>query len=417
MRAMPMKVVLMSREYPPEVYGGAGVHVAYLAAELARFVDVEVRCFGAQRPETGPGEPRVRAFGDPTAGPGAPHNAGTLQTISINLAMAAGLDDASVVHSHTWYANLGAHAAKLLYDIPHVMTCHSLEPKRLWKAEQLGAGGHALSSFCERTAVEAADGVIAVSGQMRLDVLECYPAVDPGRVHVIHNGVDAEEYRPDPDIDTLDRHGIDPASPAVVFVGRITRQKGITHLLDAAKEMDPSAQLVLCASAPDTPGLAAEMADKVAKLQDWRPGIIWIPEPLPRREVVQIMSHATVFCCPSIYEPLGIVNLEAMACEAAVVATATGGIPEVVDDGVTGLLVPYDPVAGGEAGGVGPADPVQFAHDIAERLNVLIADPARATAMGKAGRRRVIEQFSWEAAARATIAVYESVGGLNIPLP
>jgi starch synthase len=411
MRDRPVKVVLMSREYPPEVYGGAGVHVAYLAAELARTLAVEVRCFGGQRPPTGPGEPRVLAFGDPTAGPGAPRNAATLQTLSINLSMAAGLDDASVVHSHTWYANLGAHAAKLLYAIPHVMTCHSLEPKRLWKAEQLGAGGHALSSFCERTAIEAADRVIAVSGQMRLDVLECYPAVDPQRVTVVHNGVDPREYHPDPDIDALERHGIDPDSPAVVFVGRITRQKGITHLLDAAEEIDPAAQLVLCASAPDTPGMAAEIAEKVAKLRDWRPGVIWIAEPLPRPEVIQIMSHATVFCCPSIYEPLGIVNLEAMACEAAVVATATGGIPEVVEDGVTGLLVPYDPVDPGTSGAVGPANPAQFAHDIAERVNELVAHPARAAAMGKEGRRRVIDHFSWEAAARKTIEIYEAVIG------
>ena len=409
MHGVFVKVVLMSREYPPEVYGGAGVHVAYLAAELARSVPVEVRCFGAQRPESRPGEPVVKAFGDPTAGPGAPHNAGTLQILSINLSMAAGLDDASVVHSHTWYANLGGHAAKLLYGLPHVMTCHSLEPKRLWKAEQLGAGGHALSSFCERTGIEAADAVIAVSGQMRLDVLECYPAVDPERVVVIHNGVDPEEYKPDHNIDALERHGIDPATPSVVFVGRITRQKGITHLLDAAEDIDPGAQLVLCASVPDTPGLAAQIAEKVARLQDWRPGVIWVPEPLPRREVIQIMSHATVFCCPSIYEPLGIVNLEAMACEAAVVATATGGIPEVVDDGVTGLLVPYDPVAPGPSGEVGPSDPAQFARDIAERVNVLVADPARADAMGRAGRRRVIEQFSWEAAARRTIDIYEAV--------
>lgn len=404
-----MKVVLMSREYPPEVYGGAGVHVAYLAAELARSVPVEVRCFGAQRPEAGPGEPVVQAFGDPTAGPDAPHHARILQTLSINLSMAAGLDGASVVHSHTWYANLGAHAAKLLYGIPHVMTCHSLEPKRLWKAEQLGAGGHALSSFAERTAIEATDMVIAVSGQMRLDVLECYPGVDPSRVVVIHNGVDAEEYQPDRDTDALERHGIDPALPSVVFVGRITRQKGITHLLDAAAKIDPVAQLVLCASAPDTPGMAAEIAEKVAKLQDWRSGVVWIAEPLPRREIVQILSHATVFCCPSIYEPLGIVNLEAMACEAAVVATATGGIPEVVEDGVTGLLVPYDPVDPGPNGLVGPADPAQFARDIADRVNEVIADPARAGAMGRAGRRRVIEQFSWEAAARKTIDVYSAL--------
>ena len=395
----------MTREYPPEVYGGAGVHVAYLAAELARSIPVEVRCFGAQRPGAAPGAPVVKAYGEPNAGPAAPSYAGMLQTLSINLSMAAGMDDASIVHSHTWYANLGGHAAKLLYTIPHVMTSHSLEPKRLWKAEQLGAGGHALSSFAERTAIEAADTLIAVSDQMRLDILECYPAVDPQRVVVIHNGVDPQEYWPDPAIDALERHGIDPAHPSVAFVGRITRQKGITHLLDAAEEMDPAAQLVLCASAPDTPGMAAEIAAKVARLQDWRPGVVWIAEPVPRRDVVQILSHATVFCCPSIYEPLGIVNLEAMACEAAVVATATGGIPEVVEDGVTGLLVPFEPNPAGD----GPSDPATFAHDIAERVNTLIADPGRAAQMGKAGRRRVIEHFSWESSARKTIDVYEAL--------
>ena len=403
----------MTREYPPEVYGGAGVHIAHLAAGLARRIDVEVRCFGAPRPATGGGPApagaggslEVRSYGSPTAGRDAPQHLATLGTISINLAMAAGLEGASVVHSHTWYANLGGHAAKLLYSIPHVMTSHSLEPKRAWKAEQLGAGGHALSSFCERTAIEAADGIIAVSGQMRQDILECYPAVDPGRVVVIHNGVDPQEYRPDPGTDVLERYGVDPTRPSVVFVGRITRQKGITHLLDAAADFHPAAQLVLCASAPDTPAIAAEMESKVAALLNHRSGVVWIPDMLPQREVVQFLSHATVFCCPSIYEPLGIVNLEAMACEAAVVATATGGIPEVVEEDVTGLLVPYEPALHG----AGPADPARFASAIAERVNELVADPVRARAMGVAGRRRVVEHFSWDAAAFATIALYESL--------
>lgn len=404
-----MKPVLMTREYPPEVYGGAGVHVAHLAAALARSIDVEVRCFGAERPAPGPELARlaVQAYGNPTAAAGSPRYLPTLETISVNLSMAAGLDDASVVHSHTWYANLGGHAGKLAFGIPHVMTSHSLEPKRAWKAEQLGAGGHALSSFCERTAIEAADAVIAVSAGMRDDILECYPTVDPGRVAVIHNGVDPQEYRPDPATDVLERLGVDPARPSVVFVGRITRQKGITHLLDAAAAFDPAAQLVLCASAPDTPLIAAETAAKIAALQEERTGVVWLPDMLALSEVAQLLSHASVFVCPSIYEPLGIVNLEAMACGAAVVATATGGIPEVVDEGVTGLLVPFEAAPGGG----GPADPVQFAADLAERVNRLLADPAAASAMGRAGRQRVIEHFSWEAAAAKTIDLYRSVGG------
>jgi starch synthase len=398
-----VKAVLMTREYPPEVYGGAGVHVAHLAAVLATRIPVEVRCFGAPRPEV-PGAPAVRAYGNPAAGPTAEQYLATLQTMAINLTMAAGLEEASLVHSHTWYANLGGHAGKLAYGIPHVMTSHSLEPKRTWKAEQLGAGGHSLSSFCERTAIEAADAVIAVSAQMRLDILECYPQVAPERVVVIHNGVDPAEYRPDPATDVLERYGIDPGRPSVVFVGRITRQKGITHLLDAAVSFDPAAQLVLCASAPDTPAIAGETAAKVAALQATRSGVVWIPDMLPRREVVQLLSHATLFCCPSIYEPLGIVNLEAMACEAAVVATATGGIPEVVEDGVTGLLVPFE-----SGGGLGPVDPLRFAADLAGRVNELVADPGRARAMGLAGRHRVVEHFSWEACGATTIALYESL--------
>lgn len=401
-----MKVTIMTREYPPEVYGGAGVHVDYLTRALAGRIEVEVRCFGAPREHPVPGL-SVQAYGSAAAGPDAPSNAGTLQTVSINLAMAAGLDATSLVHSHTWYANLGAHAGKLLYGVPHVMTSHSLEPKRSWKAEQLGAGGYAFSSFCERTAIEAADAVIAVSGQMRRDILECYPVLDPSRVHVIHNGVDFGEYRRDPGVDVLQRYGVDPDRPSVVFVGRITRQKGMTHLLDAAAAFDPAAQLVLCASSPDTPEIAAEIESKVAALAAARSGVTWVGESLARRDVIQFLSHATVFCCPSIYEPLGIVNLEAMACEAAVVATATGGIPEVVEEGVTGLLVPYEPTAAGD----GPVDPARFAGDIADRVNQLVADPRRARAMGLAGRRRVEEHFSWEVAATRTIALYESVLG------
>jgi starch synthase len=307
------------------------------------------------------------------------------------------------VHSHTWYANLGGHVAKLVHGAPHVATVHSLEPLRPWKAEQLG-GGYALSSFCERTALEAADAVVAVSEGMRRDVLECYPAIDPARVEVVYNGVDADEYRPDRGTDVLERHGVDPGRPSVVFVGRITRQKGVPHLLRAALQVDPEAQLVLCAGQPDTPEIAAEVTGLMEQVRAQRGNVVWLQEMLPKREVIQLLSHATLFVCPSVYEPLGIVNLEAMACEAAVVASAVGGIVEVVEEGVTGLLVPFEAVADGSAE---PADPEGFAADLAARINELLGDPARAAAMGEAGRRRVVERFSWPAIARETVAVYE----------
>jgi starch synthase len=312
------------------------------------------------------------------------------------------------VHSHTWYANFGGHLAKLLYGIPHVATAHSLEPLRPWKAEQLG-GGYALSMFCERTAIENADAVIAVSRGMGDDILACYPAVDPDRVHVIYNGIDTEEYSPDPRTDVLERHGVDPGRPSVVFVGRITRQKGVEHLLEAAGSFDPAAQLVLCAGAPDTPELGAEVARRVDGLKAQRDGVIWIDEMLPKPDIIQLLSHATVFACPSIYEPLGIVNLEAMACEAAVVATATGGIVEVVVDGETGLLVPFEPSNDGVRT---PVDPPGFAAAIAERVNALVRDPERAEAMGKAGRQRVLEHFAWPAIAEQTAALYRQVAGV-----
>jgi starch synthase len=288
-----------------------------------------------------------------------------------------------------------------------VATVHSLEPMRPWKAEQL-AGGYAVSSFCERTALEAADAIIAVSREQARDVLACYPAVDPARVSVIYNGIDSERYRPDAGTAALVRHGIDPARPSVAFVGRITRQKGVTYALDAALQFDPSAQFVLCAGAPDTAEIAAEIEAKVDRVRAERGNIIWIDRMLAREEVVQIVSHATVFLCPSIYEPLGIVNLEAMACETAVVATRTGGIPEVVEDGVTGLLVPFEPRADGTRD---PVDPARFACDIAERVNELLAAPERAREMGEAGRARAIELFSWEAIARETAALYETLAG------
>ena len=396
-----MRVAVLTREYPPEVYGGAGVHVEYLTRELAKLAQVDVHCWGSARAPSLDG-PTVHAYDawDALAGE-APH-AAALQAVSIDLAMAAGVEGAAIAHSHTWYANMAGHLAKLTYDIPHVATVHSLEPLRPWKAEQLG-GGYAVSSWCERTSLEAADHVIAVSQEHRRDLLACYPAVDPDRVSVIYNGIDATAYRRDPTTDALERHGIDPSRPSVVFVGRITRQKGLAHLLDAAAAIDPDAQLVLCTGAPDTPEIAAEITATVARVRAERGNVVWVQQMLSKAEIAQILSHASVFVCPSIYEPLGIVNLEAMACEAPVVATATGGIPEVVEDGVTGLLVPFEPVADASRA---PADPARFAADIASRVNELLADPARAEAMGQAGRNRAVENFDWGAIAMQTLDVY-----------
>jgi alpha-maltose-1-phosphate synthase len=373
-----LRVGLLTREYPPEVYGGAGVHVEYLARELARLVDVTVHCQGADRPTAVAHRPWERLAGSNPA----------LQTLSTDLSMVAALDSVDLVHSHTWYANQAGHLASLLYDVPHVMTMHSLEPLRPWKAEQLG-GGYRLSSWAERDAVQSATAVIAVSEGMRADLLEAYPAVDPGRVRVIHNGIDAQEYAPDPGTDVLERHGVDPQRPSVVFVGRITRQKGVPVLLHAAADLDPGVQLVLCAGQPDTPELGEEVTRLVEELQRTRQGVIWIQGMLERREVIQLLSHATVFVCPSVYEPLGIVNLEAMACGSAVVASKVGGIPEVVVDGETGLLVP-------------PDDPAS----LAVALNELARDPERAAAMGRAGRERAVAEFDWSAIAARTAELY-----------
>lgn len=389
-----MRVALLTREYPPEVYGGAGVHVEYLGRELERLVDLSVYCWGADRE----GATAYRPW-DALAGP-APHMA-ALQAVSIDLEMAAGTEGADIVHSHTWYAQLGGHLAKLVHGIPHVTTVHSLEPLRPWKAEQLG-GGYALSRFCEQVALEGADAVIAVSEDSRRDILACYPRIDESRVQVVYNGIDADEYRPDPGTDVLERFGVDPHRPSVVFVGRITRQKGVPHLVRAALDFDPSAQLVLCAGAPDTPEIGAEVAAGVGRLQETRDGVVWIDEMLPKPDVIQLLSHATVFACPSIYEPLGIVNLEAMACEAAVVASATGGIVEVVEDDATGFLVPLEQAPGS----IDPVDPDAFAAAFAERVNELVTQPEVAAEMGRAGRRRAIEHFSWPAIAERTVSVY-----------
>jgi starch synthase len=391
------RVDLLTREYPPDVYGGAGVHVEYLARELRALADVRVHCFGGPRAEAG-----VTGYAEP---PGLAGANPALVTMGVDLEMAAGAAGTDLVHSHTWYANLAGHTAKLLHGVPHVVTTHSLEPLRPWKAEQLG-GGYALSSWCERTAIEAADAVIAVSAGMRRDVLAAYPAVDPDRVRVVYNGIDTIEYAPDPRTDVLDRLGIDPDRPSVVYVGRITRQKGLPYLLRAAASLPPDTQLVLLAGAPDTPEIAAEVTALADGLRSTRTGVVWVQAMLPKHEVVQVLTHATVFVCPSIYEPMGIVNLEAMACETAVVATATGGIPEVVAAGETGLLVGIEQV--GDGSGT-PVDPDRFVADLAVALSTLVGDPERAAAMGRAGRRRAVEHFSWAAIAGQTMDVYRSV--------
>jgi alpha-maltose-1-phosphate synthase len=383
-----MRVAVLTNEYPPTIYGGAGVHVDFLVRELRRLADVDVHCFGAPRPGATAHVPPAELAGANAA----------LRTLAIDVEMAAAVSGADVVHSHTWYANLGGHLTSLLHGIPHVVTAHSLEPLRPWKAEQLG-GGYAVSSWAERTAYEAAAAVIAVSHGMRGDVLAAYPAIDPARVHVVHNGVDTDFYAPDPATDVVERLGIDPARPYVLYVGRITRQKGLPHLLAAAHRLDPGVQLVLCASAPDTPQIAEEVAKGVADLGAERGGgVFWIEEMLPRPEIVQLLTHATAFCCPSVYEPLGIVNLEAMACGTAVVASDVGGIPEVVVDGETGFLAHYE-----------PAQAPEFEAALADGLNALVRDPARAAAMGAAGRARAVEHFAWDAIARETLAIYASL--------
>ncbi|MET7946254.1 glycogen synthase [Micromonospora sp. NPDC005324] len=394
----PLRVDLLTREYPPEVYGGAGVHVEYLARELRRLADVRVHCFGLPRTEQG-----VTAYPEP---PGLTGANAALRTMGVDLEMAAGAAGTDVVHSHTWYANLAGHTAKLLHGVPHVVTAHSLEPLRPWKAEQLG-GGYALSSWIERTAMEAADAVIAVSGGMRNDVLTAYPRIDPDRVRVVYNGIDTIQYAPDHGTDVLDRLGVDPSRPSVVYVGRITRQKGLPYLLRAARELPADTQLVLLAGAPDTAEIAAEVEGLVAELRANRSGVVWVAEMLPKPEVIQVLTHATVFACPSIYEPMGIVNLEAMACETAVVATATGGIPEVVADDETGLLVPIEQVTDGSGT---PLEPEKFVADLASAINTLLADPARTARFGQAGRRRAVQHFSWDAIARQTLDIYRSVG-------
>ncbi|MEV5050349.1 glycogen synthase [Arthrobacter sp. LAR12-1-1.1] len=391
----------MTKEFPPEIYGGAGVHVAELSRVLAQRVDLQVRAFGAPR-EPGYHGATVTSYSVPDDLGSA--NA-AIQTLGVDLRIVPDIAGADLVHSHTWYANMAGHIASLLHGIPHVLSAHSLEPLRPWKAEQLG-GGYAVSSWVEKTAYEAAAAIIAVSEGMRQDILRSYPDVDPAKVKVVHNGIDVSQWNRDESDDIIRPLGIDPERPSVVFVGRNTRQKGVPYLLRAAAKLPADVQLVLCLGAADTPELAAETARLIEELQSQRSGVILIERMLPRNEVIQVLSHATAFACPSIYEPLGIVNLEAMACGAAVVASATGGIPEVVEHGKTGLLVPIEQVTDGT--GI-PLDPEKFVTDFAEALIEVVSDPARARAMGEAGRRRAEEHFSWESITETTLEVYRSV--------
>jgi starch synthase len=450
-----MRVGLMTREYPPYVYGGAGVHVEYLSREMARQIEVEVHAWGEQ-PKEEQSDPRGEPCEEPPEGlevhfeqPWEAISNGTtqkfkgaLEALSLNLLEQLHLDKLDVIHTHTWYVSMAGFLAKKLYNIPFVLTTHSLEPLRAWKAEQLGSG-YALSSWMERTAILDADAVIAVSQGTRTDILKAYPDVDPAKIHVIYNGIDLQQYQYTPRQEALLKYGVDPMKPYVLFVGRITRQKGVTHLVDAIKYLPPGTQVVLCAGAPDTPEIADEMRAKVEAARATTPGsqpamvavesdgvsnppghatasgdptgtghnIVWIEQMVSKQEAIQLYSHCAVFCCPSVYEPFGIINLEAMACRAPVVASATGGILEVVVDDAraakdsieqTGYLVPFE----ADPATTFPADPEQFSHDLAEKLNELLADPAKARELGEAGRRRVEAQFSWKAIAQQTIDLY-----------
>ncbi|HEY7044241.1 MAG TPA: glycogen synthase [Nocardioidaceae bacterium] len=383
-----MRVGLVTREFPPEVYGGAGVHVDFLSRHLRDLVDLTVVCTGAERDG---------AIAIPEQDGRFPTANSALHILSADTAMTAACEGMDLVHSHTWYANMAGHLSSLLYDVPHVVTAHSLEPQRPWKAEQLG-GGYRLSSWAEKTAYAGAAAIVAVSEGMAADVKAAYPDVDPDRIHVIYNGIDADFYRPDSGTDILRELGVDPARPYVTFVGRITRQKGVPHLLRAGLQLDPSVQLVLLAGAADTAELKEETDVAIARLREARDGVIVVNEMLPRESVRQVLTHALAFVCPSVYEPLGIVNLEAMACETAVVASAVGGIPEVVVHGETGLLVDYT-----------PEDVAGFEAALAAAINRLAADPSMAEQMGKAGRARAVESFDWARIAEQTVALYRTL--------
>jgi glycogen synthase len=398
------KVALFTNEYPPHVYGGAGVHIEYLSRELAKLVPVEVRCFGEQDSQSP--NLRVKGYG---AWPEAkvntdPRFGGALDALYRSIAMAKDKLDASIVHSHTWYVQFAGFLAKKLWGVPFVLTTHSLEPLRPWKVEQLG-NAYYLSSWIEENGIKEADAIIAVSQETRNDVLRCFPAVDPAKVNVIHNGIDLQQYRKNPAVDALVKRGVDPKRPYVLFVGRVTRQKGIIHLVNAIPRIDPSIQVVLCAGAPDTPEIGREMAEGVEAACAKRPGVTWIREILPREEVIQFYSHASVFCCPSVYEPFGIINLEAMACETAVVASAEGGIPEVGVPGETGLLVDLQL----KPGTFDPLDAPKFSADLADAINRVALNPALQAEFGRNGRRRVEDHFSWTAIARRTMDLYQSL--------
>jgi starch synthase len=431
-----MRIGLMTREYPPYVYGGAGVHVEYLSRELAKTTEVDVYAWGETPDPTPPATPNLTVhFQQPwdaiTSGTDAKFK-GALEALSLNLLQNLDLSQLDVIHTHTWYVAMAGFLAKKLYNIPFVLTTHSLEPLRAWKAEQLGTG-YVLSSWMERTAIDAADAIVAVSNGTKADILKAYPDVDPARIHVIYNGIDLQQYQYTPDTSALIKYGVDTTRPYVLFVGRITRQKGVTHLVDAIQYIPPGTQVVLCAGAPDTPEIAAEMRAKVEQVRKYTPGsqsaaienfsddgghsiatgdptgtghnLVWIEQMVTKEEAIQLYSHCAVFCCPSVYEPFGIINLEAMACRAPVVASATGGILEVVVEGSTGHLVPFE----ADPETTFPTDPAQFAKDLAAKIIALLNDPAKAKAMGEAGRKRVEDHFSWTAIAAQTISLYKSL--------
>jgi starch synthase len=396
-----MRVDIITKEYPPEIYGGAGVHVTELVKALREQMEVQVRAFGEGREEDA-----TTAYGVPAELSTAN---GAIQTLGTDLEIVPDVAGADVVHSHTWYANFAGHLASLLHGIPHIVTAHSLEPLRPWKAEQLG-GGYAVSSYIEKTAYEGAAAIVAVSDGMRNDILRSYPELDPAKVRVIYNGIDVDAWHPVEDPALLAELGIDPAKPSVVFVGRITRQKGLPYFLRAAELLPADVQVILCAGAPDTPQIMAEVEGLVRRLQETREGVVWIDRMLSRHDLCTVLTAATTFVCPSIYEPLGIVNLEAMACGAAVVGTATGGIPEVVVDGVTGRLVPIEQVQDGTGT---PLHPDQYVADLARVLTEVVSDPERAAAYGAAGRERATNDFSWGSIADATAALYAEVAGIR----
>jgi starch synthase len=396
-----LRVGLFTREYPPLVYGGAGVHVDYLSRELAREIEVEVHCWGPQHSDNGNLHVRgAEPWAEISNGTDGKFK-GALEAFSLNLTQIKNLEGIDIVHTHTWYVSMAGYLAKKLYGMPFVLTTHSLEPLRAWKSEQLGSG-YAMSSWMERTAILDADAIVAVSQGTKADILKAYPEVEPGRVHVIYNGIDLAEYQKTAETKALTDYGVDPAVPYVLFVGRITRQKGVTHLVDAIGYLPPETQVVLCAGAPDTPEIAEELREKVEIARRNHPRIVWIEKMVTKQEAIQLYSNARVFCCPSVYEPFGIINLEAMACRAPVVASATGGIKEVVVDGETGCLVPFeqDPVTSF------PRDPETFARDLASSILRLLQDPGKCRQFGDAGRRRVEEVFSWTAIAHQTVALY-----------